>query len=86
MGRYFKVIDKNRKDGRVDIVDAPAGSQVIYDMIDEIVEDKPAAGTGIPLSIEVDSWAEIACEGEIYETEDFVVECLSEEEYNEYQD
>lgn len=30
------------------------------------------------------TWADLACEGEIYETRDFVVECLSFEEYNDY--
>ena len=84
MGRYFKVIDKNRTDGRIKVLDAPEGSQVLYDIIDYMVGEK-LHPSGVPFSIEVDSWAELACIGEIYETKDFVVECLSEEEYLEYQ-
>ncbi len=49
MGRYFKIIDKHRTDGRSEYIDnclrRPDG---------------------------------------IYEAKDFVVECLSEEEYKEY--
>ena len=85
MGRYFKVIDKNRKDGRIDIVDAPEGSQIIYEKINEIVGDKVNPVNGILFSIEVDGWGELACVDEIYETRDFVVECISEEDYLEYQ-
>ena len=85
MGRYFKVIDKNRTDGCIEYIDAPEGSQVLYDVIDDMVGEKLHTN-GIPLNIEVDGWSELACIGEIYETEDFVVECLSEEEYLEYQD
>lgn len=85
MGRYFKVIDKNRTDGRIDYVDnlrrTPDG---IYELIEEIVGDMECPCNGIPYKIEVDGWADLACEGEIYETKDFVVECLSEEEYKEY--
>ena len=85
MGRYFKVIDKHRTDGRVEIIDnllrKPDG---IYEIIEEIVEDKECPVNDIPYKIEVDGWADLACVGEIYETIDFVVECLSEEEYEEY--
>ena len=85
MGRYFKVIDKNRMDGRIEYCDnlrrTPDG---IYELIEEIVGDMECPANGIPYSIEVDGWADLACEGEIYETKDFVVECLSEEEYKEY--
>ena len=84
MGRYFKIIDKIRTDGHVSIVDAPAGSQVLYDEIDAIVGDQ-WTWYGIPYSIEVDSWGELADPGEIYECDHFVVICLSEEEYEEYQ-
>ncbi|MBO7684870.1 MAG: hypothetical protein J6Y20_04880 [Lachnospiraceae bacterium] len=90
MGRYFKVINKNRMDGHIDYIDnnarcGYAGSD-IYDAIEDIVGDMECPDNGIPYKIEVDGWADLACEGEIYETEDFVVACLSEEEYNEYQD
>lgn len=80
MGRYSKVIDKNRTDGRIDYIE----SDEIYDTIEDIVGDKECPVNGIPYKIEVDGWADLACEGEIYETRDFVVECLTEEEFNEY--
>ena len=85
MRRYCKVIDKNRTDGRIDYVDnlrrTPDG---IYELIEEIVGDMECPCNGIPYKIEVDGWADLAGEGEIYETKDFVVACLSEEEYKEY--
>lgn len=85
MGRYFKVIDKNRTDGHIEYVDnllqKPDG---IYCIIEEIVGDMECPCNGIPYKIEVDGWCDLACIGEIYETRDFVVECLSKEEYDEY--
>lgn len=84
MGRYFKVIDKHRTDGHDDYVDLHRRSGGIYELIEEIVGDMECPCNGIPYAIEVDGWADLACEGEIYETRDFVVECLSEEEFNEY--
>lgn len=87
MGRYFKVIDKNRKDGHIEVIDnARRRPDGMYEIIEEIVEDKECPCNGIPYKIEVEGWADLACEGEIYETKDFIVECLSEEEYLEYQD
>ena len=87
MGRYFKVIDKTRTDGRIDIIttDASDFSHALYDTIREIVGNKVNPANSVLYSIEVDSWGELACEGEIYETKDFVVECISEEEYDDYQ-
>ena len=85
MARYFKVIDKNRTDGLVEYVDNYRRIQDgIYETIEEIVGDMACPCNGIPYKIEVEGWADLACEGEIYETSDFVVECLSEEEYEEY--
>lgn len=85
MGHYFKVIDKNRTDGRCEYVDNYRRIQDgIYEIIEEIVGDMECPCNGIPYKIEVEGWADIACIGEIYETKDFVVECLSEEEYKEY--
>ena len=84
MGRYFKVIDKNRMDGRIDYVDGD--EEGMYDIIESIVGDNECPCNGIPYSIEIDGWCDLACEGDIYETKDIVVECLSEEEFNEYQD
>ena len=84
MTGYFKLIDKHRTDGRVDIFEAPRGSQVVFHKIQGIVGDKLHTN-GIPLSLEVDGWADdSAFPGEIFETEDFVLESLSEEEYLEY--
>lgn len=80
MARYFKVIDKNRTDGRIDYV----AQESIYDIIEEIVGDTECPCNGVPYKIEVDGWCELACIGEIYETKDFVVECISEEDYKEY--
>lgn len=79
----FRVSYKNRMDGRIEYLDAPEGSRVLYEIIDDMVGEK-LHPSGVPFSIEVDSWGELACIGEIYETEDFVVECLSKEEYEEY--
>ena len=85
MGRYFKVIDKHRMDGRDEYCDnVLQRPDSIYDLIEEIVEDMECPCNGIPYKSEVDGWADLADEGEIYETRDFVVECLSREEYLEY--
>ena len=86
MGRYFRVYDKNRTDAYTPILKAPAGSQILHDEIEDIVGDKECPANGIPYKYEVDGWGELASVGEIYETKDFVVECISEEEYNEYVD
>lgn len=88
MGRYFKVIDKGRTDGRIDYIDnggrsGYAGSEM-YDAIEGVVDDMVCPSSGVPYPIEVDGWCDLASEGEIYETSNFVVECLSEEEYKEY--
>lgn len=87
MGRYFKIIDKNRTDGHCDYVDN-LGRWLygVYELIEEIVGDMECPANDIPYKIEVEGWADLACEGEIYETRDFVVECLTEEEYEEYTD
>jgi len=84
MGTYFKIIDKRRTDGMISIVDTCLSRGILYDEIEDIVGDKECPANGIPYAIEVDGWCDLACEGEIYETRDFVVECLSEEEYLEY--
>ena len=84
MGRYFKVIDKNRTDGHHEYVDNWLKyPDEMWCVIEEIVGDKECPANGIPYKYEVDGWADLACEGEIYETRDFVVECLTEEEYEE---
>lgn len=83
---YFKIIDKNRTDGFVNIVKAPRGGQVMFCEIEDIVGMKLHPLTDVPYAMEVDGWADDdAFPGDIYETEDFVVECLTEDEYLEYQ-
>ena len=83
---YFKLIDKNRTDGYIDIFRAPRGRQIMFYKIEDIVGDKLHTN-GVPLALELDGWADDdAFPGVIFETEDFVVECISEEEYLEYQD
>lgn len=83
MGRYFKIINKTKK--RRTVVDAPAGSQVLYSEIEEIVGMLPSPENGIPHALEVDGWGEMACEGDTYVAKEFDVECISEEEYKKWQ-
>ena len=83
MGHYFKII--NKKKNRRMVVDAPAGSQVLYSEIEEIVGMLPSPENGIPHALEVDGWGEMACEGDTYVADEFDVECITEEEYNEWQ-
>lgn len=84
MGHYFKIINKSNNDFHV--VDAPAGSQVLYYEIEDIVgEEKPNPVSNIPHAIEADGWGELACIGETYEAEEFTVECITEDEYNKCQ-
>ena len=84
MGTYFKIIDKRRTDGMISIVDTCLSRGILYDEIEDIVGDKEGPANGIPYAIEVDGWGDLAAEGEIYETADFVVVCLSYEEYYDY--
>lgn len=83
MGRYFKII--NKVHNRRQVVDAPAGSQVLFAEIEDIVGMDPNPANDIPHALEVDGWGEMACEGETYETEEFEVECITKEEYDEWQ-
>ena len=83
MGHYFKII--NKKKNRRTVVDAPAGSQVLYSEIEDIVGMLPCPENGIPHALEVDGWGEMACEGDTYKADEFDVECITEEEYNEWQ-
>lgn len=82
MGQYFYIRDDVYIRERV--VKAPMGSQVLYEAITEIVGHTRCPGNGIPYAIEVDGWGELATIGEVYETPEFLVECISEEEYNEF--
>ena len=62
---------------------APAGSKLLYDEIEKLVGYLPCPVNGIPFSMEVDGWGELACIGERYETDEFEVVCLSEEEFRQ---
>lgn len=83
MGRYFKIINKTKN--RRTVVDAPAGSQVLFSEIENIVGMDPNPANDIPHALEVDGWGELAWIGETYEAEKFDVECISEDEYKEWQ-
>lgn len=80
MGSYFKIL--NKKTGTETLINAPAGSQKLYDEIEDIVDMAPVPSTGIPFAIEVDSWGELACVNESFTAPDFDVECISEERYD----
>ena len=79
MGRYFKIINKTKN--RRTVVYAPAGSQVLYSKIEEMVGMLPSPENGIPHALEVDGWGEMAYEGDTYVADEFDVKCISEKEY-----
>lgn len=83
MATYFYIRDNILIRERV--VKAPAGSQILYDVIEDVIGNKKASN-GIMYAIEVDGWGELACIGEMYESEDgeFIVEAISEEEYKNF--
>lgn len=83
MATYFYIRDNILN--REKVVKAPFGSQILYDIIDDIIGTKTAQN-GIPYAIEVDGWGELACVGELYESDEgeFIVEAITEEEYNEF--
>lgn len=83
MGRYFKII--NKKKNRRTVVDAPWGSQVLFAEIEDIVGMEPNPANDIPHALEVDGWGELACIGETYDADEFNVECITKEEYDEWQ-
>lgn len=80
MATYFLIKDKQRKIKKA--VKAPAGSQILYEEIEKLVGDLPCPVNGIPFSMEVDGWGELACIGERYDTDAFEVVCLSVEEFD----
>ena len=69
MSAYFRILDKHSTSGIALRVSADVQ---LYNYIYRIVGDK-LASNGIPVAIEADGWGEIACVGEVFETEDFVV-------------
>lgn len=83
MGRYFKIINKIHN--RRQVVDAPPRSQLLFCEIEDIVGMEPNPANDIPHALEVDGWGEMTCEGDIYEADEFDVECITKEEYDEWQ-
>lgn len=84
MASYFRITDLHKgRSIRWDVVSAPVGSQILYCEIEERVGMKPCPVSEIPYALEVDGWGELACIGETYETDDFIVEAISYEEYYE---
>lgn len=83
MATYFYIRDNILI--REKVVKAPVGSQILYDVIEDVVGNKKASN-GIMYAIEVDGWGELACIGEMYESEEgeFIVEAISEEEYKNF--
>jgi len=81
MGRYFKIVDK-RVPGkhRISYVEAPVGSQILFCEIDKLVGEKKT-WFGVPHSIEVDGWGEMTTPGEMYQDDQFTVECITEADY-----
>lgn len=66
------------------VVKTTNGGLELYDTVEEMVGEKKNPANGIPYAIEVDNWGELATIGEYYETPEFLVECISEEEYNDF--
>lgn len=83
MASYFYIQDNIH--GTEKVVKAPMGSQILYDEIEAIVGLKEC-WNGIMYAIEVDGWGELACVGELFEAKDneFIVEAISEDEYENY--
>ena len=57
---------------------------MIYE-IEDIVGMEPNPANDIPHALEVDGWGELACIGETYDADEFNVECITKEEYDEWQ-
>lgn len=83
MGRYFKITDKLRHN-RITVIDAPAGSQLLFAEIESICGMTPSPANDIPHALEADGWGEMAWIGQIYEADEFEIECIDEEEYKDW--
>lgn len=77
---YFKITDK--VGGGVFFLKHDNGSQNLYYEIDEMFGDLLNPGNNIPHSLEVDGWGDLACIGETYVADEFEVECITEEEFD----
>ncbi len=79
---HFKITDKVHN--KVRYVEHHNGSQLLYCEIEEIVGMLPNPCNDIPYALEVDGWGDDqACIGDTYEADEFEVECITEEEFNE---
>lgn len=80
MASYFRIKDNIHK--REFVLFAPAGSQLLFCEIEEIVGMKNT-WYDIPYALEVDGWGEFAAIGETFEADDdeFIVEAISDEDY-----
>lgn len=82
--RYFKIYNLKIKrpfpDNGPRYVASNGRDQALYNEIQKIVGDEPAPN-GVPISIEVDSWGELACVGDYYDHDMVAVICISEEAY-----
>lgn len=80
MASYFRIKDNINK--REFVLRAPAGSQLLFCEIEEIVGMKNT-WYDIPYALEVDGWGELATIGETFEADDgeFIVEAISDEDY-----
>ena len=83
MGKFFKLINKTGSRPQTKYIRAPYGSQILFCEVDEIVGLLPNPSNEIPHCLEADGWGEEAVEGDTYYADEFEIECISEEEYNE---
>ena len=67
----IKITDKNTR-----LVWWKKTEDEVYDVVYDLVGDK-LADNGIPLAQEVAGWADLATVGERYETDEILVECVS---------
>lgn len=83
MGKFFKLINKTGSRVKTKYIRAPYGSQILFCEVDEIVGSLLSPYTETPHCLEADGWGEMAAEGDTYYADEFEIECISEEEYNE---
>lgn len=82
MARYFYIRDDVYI--REMVVDTTRRNQALSDIVTEIVGWERNPSNGVPYAIEADGWGELASIGELYETPEFLVECITEEEYKNF--
>lgn len=78
---FFRIIFKTKRHASVYVFHTN-GSQMLYTVIEEHIGLKPHPSNGIPLALEIDGWGDDqATIGDVYETDDLDVICISEEEF-----